>query len=130
MGLVKVLSNCEASMLSLLDAKMKRYHDSSAINISEEPRLYNCMVVLMFDSPVSPTLQRQIVEDAFIYSARSRVHHVIGLEFDRGLVTINNTVVWRCSAGNQRIDEHPHIRNILLELAEQHLNSPEPMAIA
>ena len=54
MTLAAVLCNCDASMMTLLDAKLRRHYDSSAIrpiSIADEPRLYNGMVVVRLIAP-------------------------------------------------------------------------------
>jgi hypothetical protein len=64
---------------------------------------------------------REITEAAYIYHPRERMHHVIAIECDSGAAHIDNSCTWRCSAGNQRLLDHPHVCTTLQDLAEKHL---------
>ena len=105
----------------MVHAKLSCYYDSSnmkPINIVDVPTLYNGMTILFFSGKIGAALKREITEAAYIYHPHERMHHVIAIECN---AAIDNSCTWRCSAGNQRLLDHPHICTTLQELADRHL---------
>ena len=135
MSLAAVLTNSEA-MMPRLGAALQKFQRSTSPDpqfamIDDEPRLYNGMVILCFDGPTEHKRTREMMQAAYVFeSSERRIHHVIALECgseDRSFCFDRVTAKWRSSAGDQHMESHPGIREVLSELVSKHL--PEKMQV-
>jgi hypothetical protein len=113
-NLVCTLTSCEQPrLIEAINEGLLALNVPACVQLTgdEYAGLYNSMVIILFNETfgLSRPALVELMETLYVFqSSNERVHHVLALEIDHSGNLLSS--VWRCSAGEQQLDEHPNLK--------------------
>ena len=101
--------------------KAKKLHADLDCIVSQNDRLYNGMVLILYPNEnffkEKEDLCMEMEKKLFIFKTETnRIHHVLHMTRDK---LVYKLLKWRSSAGNQTIDTHSHMKDVLFSVLDE-----------